>query len=202
MLDIEVVVDADPYADALTIVSLAEMKKHLHINHSKLDDQITAAIQEAVAAFDFRDGVLNRSVLQRRIKRYLHDYPSCAPYGILLPYPPVTEVLSITTIDGAVVIDPASYTIKYGLIPTIFPADRWPSITSATRGVEIEYEVGYDTVPPALKRLVKTMAGHYMENPEGTINEPRQMMINRKVEYGIDFDLGRLRIPTSYDDWE
>lgn len=204
MLDIEVVDEPDADA-ALDIVSVAQMKRHLRITHTQLDDVIEDAIRDAVEVFDFRDGVLNRTVLPRTIRRYLRDYPAgdCSEKrAILLPYPPVVDVVSVTTMDGAVVVDPGTYKVTGDLVPRVIPNDYWPEIDSGTRAVAIEYQAGYVTPPRSLIRMVKILAAHFIENPEATINEPRQMMINRKVEFGIDFDLARLRIPVSYDDWE
>lgn len=204
MLDIRVDVDADP-ADALDIVSLAEMKRHLRITHTKMDDVITDAIKEAVDFFDFRDGVLNRTVLPRTLTRFLRNYPSGSDAScrvIRLPYPPIIDVIAITTITGSITLDPSTYTVTNTLVPEIFPDDVWPDIDTAAQAVAIQYTAGYETAPPRLKRMVKIMAAHFIENPEATINEPRQMMINRKVDFGIDHDLAKMRIPNGYDDWD
>jgi hypothetical protein len=65
----------------------------------------------------------------------------------------------------------------------------------------VTYKAGYTSYPPNIKRYVKILAAHIMENPEATILEPRQMQINRKVEFGVESLRAALRIPVSYDDW-
>lgn len=209
MLDIEVTVE--PTAVATDVVSRAEMKRHLRISatNTALDDLIDEAIEEIVADLDGPGGKLNRTILPRTYRRYMKNFPGLDENGdpkpILLPFAPLVQVLSITIEDGSSpdnTVSTDDYVVKSGcLVPEIHPVDAWPSIEDAPRAVSVAYQAGYTTYPPALKRLVKIMAAHAIENPEASINEPRQMAVNRKVEFGHDYLMSTLRIPLSYDDW-
>lgn len=207
MLDLEIVIPPE-YGDALYVVTLAEMKTHLRIVHNKLDDVITAAIIDAVDILGGVGGILNRTILPTRYRRYLSNFP--APVNgvrqpILLPYAPVFGVESIT-VGSDPALAPSGYVWNnINMIGQISYNTAWPLVTSGNRAIAVEYDAGFsatgDDYPPTLKRFVKLLAAHYVENGEGTINEPRQMMINRAIEFGFKQLTASLRVPVSYDDW-
>lgn len=209
MLDVETVIP--PTETGLDIVSLAEMKKHLRISHDALDDQITAAILEAAEACHGKDGILNRTVFPMRLVRYVSNFP-CKNYKgcrvIQLPYPPLTEVVAITYDDGGspfAAVDESKYIVrKEQLVGEIefLTGYSYPTVADSPRGVAIVFDAGYETYPHDLKRLIKIIAAHYIENPEATINESRQMMLNRMVSLGYNWLLARLKVPNALDDWE
>ncbi|BCH33128.1 hypothetical protein MesoLjLc_50580 [Mesorhizobium sp. L-8-10] len=210
MLDIDVIVE--PTAVATDVVSRADLRKHLRISstNTALDDVIDAAIAEAVDKLDGPGGELNRTILPRTYKRYMKNFPgndeNGDPKPILLPFAPLLSVLAVTIEDGSspdnnLVVN-TDYIVKTGtLVPEIHPVTAWPSVEDVVRGVSVTYQAGYTTFPDKLKRMVKILAAHYVENSEATINEPRQMMINRRVEFGMDDLRAALKIPNSFDDW-
>lgn len=210
MLDLEVF--EEPTVDGLDVVSLPEMKLHMRISPTQthLDAQITSAIQEVVDALGGRGGVLNRTILKTTWRLFLNGYPASRSgqrQPILLPFPPLVNVIGITVEDGASppnVMDPATYSVSAGTwVGQISSIGAWPVMSSSDRALSVVYEAGYDTgkYPKQLKRLVKLLAAHWMENPEATINEPRQMMVNRAIEFGYKQLIDSLRVSVSYDDW-
>lgn len=209
MLDVETV--TPPTENGLNIVSLAEMKKHMRISHSALDDQITDAILEAADACHGRDGILNRTVFPMRLVRYLEDFPNrnCkGPRIVELPYPPLRSVAGITYDDGGsplAEVDGDDYIVRADqLVGSVeFTGGfSYPQIVEGSRALGIVYDAGYEEYPRDLKRLIKILAAHAIENPEATINEPRQMAINRMVNLGYSWLLTRLKVPNSLDGWD
>ncbi|AZO29422.1 hypothetical protein [Mesorhizobium sp. M1B.F.Ca.ET.045.04.1.1] len=209
MLDIEIV--TPPTATALDVLSLANFKKHLRISSTvtKLDDTLTDAITDTVDKLHGIGGELNRTILRTTYKRYLKNFPSkdeCGnPLPILLPYPPLVDVVGITIEDGSSpdnVVDSADYVVKSGmLVPEIHPVSAWPSITSAPRAVSITYTAGYTTYPPKLLRMIKFLAAHYIENTEASILEQNKTLISRNVLFAMDDLRAALKVSNSYDDW-
>lgn len=207
MLDIEVLAPAQH--DGLNIVSLAEMKKHLRIVHTALDDQIEAAVREAAAGLHGgQEGTLNRTVFPCTWVRYLPAFPSS---GIIrLPYPPLINVESVgyfgTVDESPIPTVPASdYIVRtVGQIPEVvlLPGKSWPSTAEHPRAVRVTYRAGYEVYPEPLRRLVKILAAHYVENAEATINDRGQTMVSRRVEFGVDSLMSKLRVMPAYDDWE
>lgn len=205
MLDLEILVP--PTHTGLDIVSLAEMKKHLRTFSSALDDQISSAVKEAAGWLDGPGGILNRTVFPCTWARYLRGFPTGRV--IPLPYPPLIAVQRIVYSNGESP-DPEIYAGNYvvrtnlGAVGEIElqPDVSWPTVTERPRRVGIVYTAGYQTYPETLKRLVKIIAGHYLENPEATINEVRQFQVNRATLFGVTSLVEALRISASYDDWE
>lgn len=207
MLDIEIV--EAPTAVATDILSRADAKKHLRISPSNtaLDDLIDDAIEETVHDLHGIGGKLNRCILPTTFRMYLRDFPGLDEDGnykpILLPYPPLIEVLAVTIEDGsspANTVDAADYVVKSGmLVPEIHPVDSWPTVTPAPRAVSVTYRCGYESYPPQLRRLVKILMAHMIENAEATILEPRVLQVSRKVEFGHYYLMSSLRVPLGYD---
>lgn len=205
MLDIEV--ETDPTETGVDVVSVAELARHIHLSprlraNTDWTANMTDAINETVDKLHGLDGELNRTILPCTWKLYLTQFPKRGP--IYLPYPNLISVDAITIEDGsspANVVDDSDYVVKSCLVPEIYPTSTWPTVTFAPRAISITYQAGYETYPLKLKRLVKILAAHYLENPEATINEPRQMQINRKVEFGVESLRAALTVPVSYDDW-
>lgn len=203
MLDIEIT--TAPTQVALDIVSLDDLASHLRLSprlraNADMQLRMTAAIAEVVDSLHGFGGILNRMILPCTVTRYLTKFPaSGAP--IYLPYPDLISLGTITIVATATIVDASTYVVKKPLVPEIWATDSWPSADAAPRAIAVTYQAGYSTYPEKLKRLIKIMAAHLLENPEATINEPRQMMINRRVEFGHDYLVSQLRIPVSYDDW-
>ncbi|WPE19957.1 hypothetical protein [Shinella zoogloeoides] len=207
MLDIEII--EGPSDTGLSVVTLDEFARHLRLSARLRTNpdwilNMTDALNEAVDKLHGLSGELNRMVLPCKVRRYLRSFPSTGR-PILLPYPDVISVEAITIEDGgspANDLPAAAYTVEKGkLIPEIHAIGSWPSVVAGPRAVSVTYRAGYREYPFRLKRLVKTLAAHALENPEATINEPRQMAVNRKVDFGVSDDRAALRIPVSYDDW-
>ncbi len=207
MLDIEIV--TQPAHTALNIVSVDEFASHLRLSASLRSnatwrENMEAALHEAVDDLHGLSGKLNRMILPCTVKRFLSGFPERGK-PILLPYPDLIEVVAVTIEDQSEppnTLPEAAYTVAGGtVIGEVYSIAGWPQISTGPRAVSVTYKAGYLEYPHKLKRLVKILAAHNMENPEATIHEPRQMQINRKVEFGVDSIMAALRIPVSYDDW-
>lgn len=205
MIDLELL--TVPTDTALDVVSVDDLASHLRLSASLRTNatwiaNMTAAIEETVDSLHGRSGVLNRTVLPCTWKRTMDFFPKTG-MPILLPYPDLISVDAITIEDGSIPaneLDPDDYWVKKTLIPEIYATSVWPILVSGTR-VSVTYKAGYGEYPAILKRLVKILAAHNLENPEATINEVRQMAINRRIDFGVDSLMAQLRIPVSYDDW-
>lgn len=208
MLDLELV--TPPTKTALDVVSVADMVAHLRLSPSLAANatwqkNITDAIEDAFEKLDGPNGQLNRIILPSTWKRYISSFPPKG-FTISMPYPPLISIDSIVYTDGngsPVTVDQVDYSVNKLYVGEISSTLSWPSMSAGNRAVTITFQAGYadDKYPKPLKRLIKLLAAHYLENLEGTINEPRQMAINRKVDYGVEDLMAVLRVPVSYDDW-
>lgn len=201
MLDLEVV--TPPFQDGLDIVSLAEMKQHLRIMHSRLDDTICSAVIEAADSLHGRDGLLNRTVFPMTWRRYLSAFPvESGP--IQLPYPPLVSVSAVAYESGespSPLVDPANYSVDNGSLVgsvNLLSGMTWPTVTENPRIVSVTFRAGFTAYPPKLVRLVKILAASSLDLPEATTDRP-----SRATEFGVEFLMNLLRVPVSYsdDDW-
>ena len=162
-------------------VSLAELKDHCRVDYDTDDELLSALIVDAT---DHVEQVTGLSLVSKTVDYYADAFP----YGdnpIVLPFPPLVSVTSVTYYDSADTLqtwDSAEYTVDtnpqyYGLI---YPARQssYPSARIYPSSVIVEYVAGYtdsgsgdpaDNVPESLKLAVKLLAAHFYENREATI---------------------------------
>jgi len=203
MLDLEVV--TAPTQVGTDIVSVADLKRHLLITHSRLDADFEDIILDVADKLHGIGGELNRTVFPTTWCRYLSQWP--ADRKILLPYPPLVEVESIVVEDGespSTVVDSSLYVVRTGTLVgevELKTGEVWPTVTTGPRAIAVTFRAGYSTYPPKLKRMIKLLAGHYHENREATINDPRVLQINRQIEFGVGDLRAALRVPVSHDNW-
>lgn len=154
---------------AAPVVSLAEMKAHLRVDHSDEDDLITACEAAAVSSLDGADGILGRCLKPQTWRMKLCDFED----DIRIPLPPLVSVThvkyfnggtlmtlsaSLYEVVGAGATNPACIVPVYGTF--------WPVPDTKAEAVEVEFQAGYTTVPPALVQAVKLLAGHFYANRE------------------------------------
>lgn len=208
MLDIEVV--TAPTAQPTDVVSVAELGRHLRLSPTVIASSmwtglLTDAITDAVDKIDGIGGELNRTVLPRTYKRYMSCFPSARQSVIPMPYPPLIDVTSIRYDNGNSpldTVDAADYVVRTGtIVGEIEVKNYWPTITRSARAIEITYRCGYTTYPPKLKRMVKFLAAHYLENSEASILEMNKTLIDRKVLFAMDDLRAALKVPLDYSDW-
>lgn len=205
MLDVEVL--TPPTAPVTDVVSVQEFARHLRLsptlrNNADWIANMETALTEALDKLEGPGGELNRSIRPCTLRRYLSGFP--ARNGIIqLPYPNLIKVNGIVFGASGEILDDADYIVGGELVAEITPSSSWPGVSRGKRAMYVEYEAGYadSKYPPQLKRMVKILAAHYLENPEASINEPRQMAINRATDFGMEDLRASLRVPYAYDDW-
>lgn len=205
MLDVVMVT---PPTDLVTdIVPLEEFARHLRLSptlRSKPDwiANMTEALEEALDKLEGPGGELNRCIRPCTLRRYLSGFPSRNGF-IQLPYPDLIQVDAITVEANSEVLATDAYVVGGQMIPEISVVSAWPGITRGARSVSVTYQAGYKdgAYPKKLKRMIKILAAHYIENPEASINEPRQMAVNRATDFGMADLRAALTVPLSYDDW-
>lgn len=198
-----VVTTAPASGSALAICPLADVKSHMKLVTDKRNTELTAKI-EAVYSFlaEPARNALNRTVAQAQFRLYLPAFPADAVWR--LPFPPLKSVESIQYLNTAGVettLSSDDYIVRSGDAQYVGEIERvgttWPTAKTHPRAVWADFTAGYETVPDELVLLIKLMVAHYDANTEATINEPRQMAVNRKVEFGYDYLVSMLRVPSS-----
>jgi len=162
-------------APTAAILTTAEAKIHLRIDHSTEDAYIAGLVE---TAREFIEEVTGRSLITRTYTAKLDAWP---PGNVIrLPYPPLLTVTSIkyTDEDGAVLTFAASdYTVDTYSEPgrIVLASDAsWPSVTLADiNGVEIIWTAGYgaaaSVLPTKYRQAAYLLAGHLYENREAVV---------------------------------
>jgi uncharacterized phiE125 gp8 family phage protein len=185
---------------ALLVVPIGEMRSHMRIMSTSRDAELQSAVHDACMLLHGKNGLLNRALLPSDFRLYLSEWPGDR---IELPLPPMISLASVQYRDPDDVLRtlPADqYTVATNGLHAVvhLTADGWPEAVAHPRAITISYRAGYESVPQPLRRAVKLLAGHYIENSEATINEMKQTAVNRKLEFGLDHLISSYRILNDY----
>lgn len=168
---------------AVEPVSLEEAKAHLHYDAADQDDRIAALIMVAREACEIET---NRALTSQTLALTLDEFPD-GRETILLPRPPLVDVLSIAYTDTAgqtqalgddefqidAVAEPGRVAPARGL--------TWPQTDEQTLGaVVISYTAGWSdaaSVPAEIRQAMLLLIGHWFEHLEAVTLEgqPAQM---------------------------
>lgn len=171
----------------LPVVTLAEAKAHLRVDHDDDDALIAGLIRAATDHLDGWTGILGCCLVEQTWRQ---DF-DCFARELLLPLGPVIGVTGVTwrNAAGAVAtVSPSVYDLRTdagGRSLIRFDDDfTSPSDLHESRAVAVTYRSGYETIPqqdeplfvPAkvtvpdpLRVAILLLAGHWYQNREATI---------------------------------
>lgn len=137
------------------VISLAEAKLHLRVDHNTEDDLISALI---TAAREHVEKYLNLAVVEKSLTLYLDAFPS--GNVIELPYSNLIGIDSVKYRDGSGALqtwDPSNYTEDTASNPgRLIKAYNvsWPNTLGHPQAVEITYTAGYGGSPPEVPQPI------------------------------------------------
>lgn len=148
------------------IVSLADAKAHLSVDHDHEDALIEALVAAAIGHIDGPDGWLGRAIGVQTLELRRCGFPGC----IDLPYPPVLSVSTIVYDDADGIEQSVDDTVfrVYGPMVELAPGASWPATESTSESVRVTYEAGYEEVPAPIKQAVLLMVGDMFKHREST----------------------------------
>lgn len=159
-------------APAVDVLTLAEAKMHLRVDHDYSDAEISAWIAAATSMIDGPNGI-GVALISQTWRQSLDTFPA---KGIEIRLGPVSAISSITYADTANVtqtLAPTSYAFDLDTYPvTIKPAygKTWPDIYDKPGAIKVNFVAGYGlsaaTVPASLKAAIKLLIGHWYANRE------------------------------------
>lgn len=141
---------------AATLISTAEAKAHLRIDHSAEDTYIGALVSAVDNVLDGPSGYLRRAVVSQTWKYYLGRFCGDRVY---IPLPPLISIDTAKYYD----LDNVQQALSSSLYTLIKPAGAaaylhlkptqlWPSTYDRPDAIEIAFTAGYAIVPPAVKQ--------------------------------------------------
>lgn len=158
-------------APTVPVIPLHEAKSHLRVDHEDEDDLIEAYTWAVNDLLDAQWGELGRALATQTWRMTMDSFPTDR---IVLPFPPVQSVTSITYYD----LNNASQTAAtslYRLTATdegawvdLTNGASWPSVYDRADAVSIEFVCGYGTsaasIPEGIRMAAKLMLSHFYEN--------------------------------------
>ncbi|EJW12738.1 hypothetical protein A33M_1708 [Rhodovulum sp. PH10] len=174
-------------APTVPLLSLAEAKRHLRVEHDEDDELIAAQVAAVAGQLDPAfSGWLGRALRPQTWRLDLLGFPRGE---IVLPYPPLVSISSIfyTAPDGT------EQTLAAGTGYRIVDSDSrgkamlappygksWPSVRTDYGAVRITFEAGYavtsdgeaetDTLPPAIKAWAKLAVATLYDRRETVVS--------------------------------
>jgi uncharacterized phiE125 gp8 family phage protein len=196
-------------APADPIVSLAEMKQHLRVDHTDDDQLIEAYTSAASARVDGPASITGRTFRPTRLRASFHSFGS----KICLPYPPIINVIGLTYLDSNGDEQTFAETDQWRVIGlnTTLGAEivplygvEWPSLLTTTDGdlVRVEYLAGYQSlnspgdnaIPKEIAQAVKLIVADWYDfrpsSVVGTIAAP--------TPHGAEVLLAPYRVASAY----
>lgn len=159
-------------APAEPVVSLAEAKAHLRVEHADEDAYITSLVQAATSHLDGWSGTLGRALVEQTWEVTLDAFPVGA---IHLPLGDVIAVTSVkyddTAGDEQTVSSTDYFLDNRSLDGWVVPfADvSWPDTLDAVNAVRVRYTAGYgaaSAVPAAIRHAILMLVAHWYANRE------------------------------------
>jgi uncharacterized phiE125 gp8 family phage protein len=167
-------------APATEPLTLDEVKQHLRVVDG-VEDENGLIVSLIPTAREYVESFTGRPLIAQTWDDKRDGFP-CAGGAIVLPYPPVSAVSSITYLDTAGVsqawgasnyltdlpsgpkAQPARITPAYGV--------SYPSTYPVVNAVQIRFVCGYgsaSSVPESLKAAMKVLIGHWYQNRESVV---------------------------------
>ena len=152
------------------LVTLAEAKAHLRVDHSDEDTYIQALINAAVSYFDGYAGRLGRAILEQA---WRVDFPAFSD-EMRLPLGDVIAISSVSYYDlnnAQQTLASSVYQVAVdGIGPYVGlkPAQVWPKTYARADAVRVTWTAGYGAtsanVPPAIKHAALLLIGNWYDN--------------------------------------
>lgn len=159
-------------APAGPILTLAEAKAHLRVDHDDDDALITAIVQAATDHVDGYAGILGRALVSQTWRMNIE----CWPARIRLPLAPVSAITSVKYYDTAnaqQTLDGSNYAL---LDDALSPLIVWtgtaslPPIFDREDAIEVLFVAGYggaaSDVPQPIRHAALLLAGNLYESRE------------------------------------
>lgn len=197
------------------LISLAEAKAHLLVDHDDDDATITFLILAATQYVDAKTGWLGRALMTQTWDLIVDAFPTptttcCWPVAsvmspssaaIQIPWPPLQSVESVKYIDqnGDQQIMPATdYMVDNVSEPGwIIPVTAWPATKAVANAVSIRFVAGYGDAPAdvdaPIRQALFLFIGHLYENREAVIAQYEGSATALPLPFGFEALLSPFR---------
>lgn len=157
-------------AASAALVTLAEAKTHLRVDHSDDDTYISGLITAAVSYLDGYSGRLGRAILEQT---WRVDFGSFSD-EMRLPVGNLMAVNSVTYYDDSNAQQTLPSTVYQssvdgaGAFLSLKPGQMWPAAFARNDAVRVTWSAGYGatvaSVPAAIKHATLLLIGNWYDN--------------------------------------
>lgn len=162
-------------ADAL--LTLAELKAHLRVDHAEEDTLLEGLIAAATAYLDGWSGVLGRCLIQQTWRQDAESFAAASP----LPFPDISSVsVAYTDANGSdQALDASVYQLvnrAAGSFLVLRNGQGWPAVATRPDAVRVTLVAGYGEtaahVPAAVRQAALLLCGHWYQSREAVSMKP------------------------------
>lgn len=173
------------------LVTLAECKDHLEIEHTDKDTFITALALAASQMIDGYDGLVGKAVAEQTVKYSIQTPPSD---HIHLPIFPVKSLTSVSYYDSAgnvQAIDVNNFRLigneDYAWLEAV-EGFTWPTVFDRHDAITFTLLCGFSEVPQVIKHAALMLVAHWFENREAAAEKSV-----KAIDFAVDALVGRYR---------
>lgn len=179
------------------IITLAEAKDHLEIDHSDKDSYINTLIAAASEMLDGFDGMVGKCIMEQTITWSFDLAKISDEREISLPVVPVRSITSVSYFDEnnasqSIAVDQFTLTANED-IAVVYPIESftWPTVYDRVDNVTFTLACGFadGEEPDALKHACKLIIGHWFENREASSDKNI-----KAIDFAVDALIGRYKI--------
>lgn len=175
-------------APSVDLVTLAEAKAHLRVDHSDEDTYIGTLIAAAASYLDGYSGRMGRALLQQT---WTQDFDAFSD-KMRLPVGDLIAVSSVTYYDASNVQQTlatsvwTSLTDNRGAYVTLKPEQTWPAVYARPDAIRVTWTAGFGTtaasVPVAIKQAALLLIGQWYAAREAAGDGSRSTELPFAVE--------------------
>lgn len=170
---------------AVPLLTTAEAKVHLRVDHDDDDGYIDALVAAATEYLDGAFGILGRALVTQSWQMSLAAWPSAT--SMVLPVPPVQAVTAVTYYDA----DNAEQTFgaaNYRLVATearalveLVDGASWPASYARSDAITVTFTAGYgdaaDDVPEPIRQAARLLVAEWYDPAREAASEKELVAI-------------------------
>lgn len=156
---------------AAPVLSLAEAKVHLRVDHADEDSYIEALIAAATAYLDGPSGILGRAIGSQQWDFVFDAFPVSEIRMPLRPLLTIDRIRHLDTAGAWQTLTPTDYQVDPDtgggwVVPA---AAGWPATMETINAVEVRFTAGHATVPPPILHAIRILVAHWYEHREPVV---------------------------------
>lgn len=149
---------------ASAVITTAELKSHMRVDHAHEDTLIAAYLMAAMAYCQHYTGM---AIGAQTVELALDEFPDGPIKLELTPATSIESVTYVDTIGASQTVSSSLYTTDtYGQDHWLIPAagTYWPDTYEAANAVKVRYMAGSAALDPAVKAALMLLTASYYEN--------------------------------------